>query len=59
MGHKPAHGTQGPAVSHALHFLVGARNPLGAGGHQVNDGSILGRAGDIHHDAVVHVKEWS
>jgi hypothetical protein len=52
MGHEPAHGTQGAAVSHALLFLAGARNPDGAGGRQIDDGFVLGRAGDIHHDAV-------
>ena len=37
MGHEPAHGTQGAAASHALLFLVGARNPLGADGRQLDD----------------------
>ena len=52
MGHELAHGTQGPAVSHALLFLVGDRNPEGAGGRQIDDGSIRGRAADVHHNSV-------
>ena len=50
MRHKPAHRTQGAAVSHALLFLVGAWNPLGALGRQIDDGSVQGRAADDHHD---------
>ena len=53
MGREPAHGTQGATVFHALLVPVRACNPLGAGGRQIDDGSILGRADDVQHDAVV------
>jgi hypothetical protein len=53
MAHGPSHGTQGDAVSDdALLFLVGLSNLHGAGGCEIDDGSDLGGAGDVHHDAV-------
>ena len=52
MGHEPTYGTRGVTISHALLFLIGARNPNDPNRRQINDGSVGGRATDVHHDAV-------
>ena len=51
MGHALAHGTQGAAVYHVLLFLVGVQSLHSVGGCEIDDGSVVGGAGNVHHGA--------
>ena len=40
MGHRPTHGTQGAVASHAPLSLVRNWSVDGAGGHEIDEGSM-------------------